>query len=128
MIFWYQRTSELHKPLSHHQINYYYFIIIILLNKLKKKSFESLDVKIKDALRKRIKKHVSQSPIKEVRKVFLKKLKKENGRREAATSDSSSVQYGAEEMEQSQSGTMKIGVPSSSRSPRYLKKAKKIRK
>ena len=69
---------------------------------------------------------MSKSQIKEVRKVFLEKLKKGNDRREAATSDSTSVEYGAEEMEQNQSGTVNIGGSSSSRSPKNFKKAEKL--
>ena len=72
---------------------------------------------------------MSKSQIKEVRKVFLEKLKKENDRRDATTSESTSVEYEAEEVEQSQSGSMKIGGTSSStHSPKNLKKAKKIHK
>ena len=100
----------------------------LLLIKLRKKSLGTLDLKIKDALRKRSKKHVSKSQIKEVRKVFLEKLKKENDRRVAAISESTSVEYGAEEVEQSQSGSMKIGGTSSTHSPKNLKKAEKIHK
>ena len=48
-------------------------------------------------------------------------------RRCAATRESTSVEYEAEEVEQSQSGSMKKGGTSSS-SPKNLKKAKKIHK
>ena len=66
--------------------------------------------------------------LKRVRKVFLEKLKKENEGRRAASSESTSVEYEAEEVEQSQSGSMKIGGTSSStHSPKNLK-AKKIHK
>ena len=100
----------------------------LLLIKLRKKSLGTLDYKIKETLCKRSKKHVSKSRIKEVRKVFLEKLKKENDRRDATTSESTSVEYEGEEVEQSQSGSMKIGGTSSStHSPKNLK-AKKIHK
>ena len=72
---------------------------------------------------------MSKSRIKEVRKVFLEKLKKENDRSDATTSKSTSDEYEAEEVEQSQSRSMKIGGTSSStHSPKNLKKAEKIHK
>ena len=71
---------------------------------------------------------MSKSRIKEVRKVFLEKLKKENDRSDATTSKSTSDEYEAEEVEQSQSRPLKIGGTSSSRSPKNLKKAEKIHK
>ena len=100
----------------------------LLLIKLRKKSLGTLDLKIKETLCKRSKKHVSKSRIKEVRKVFLEKLKKENDRSDATTSKSTSDEYEAEEVEQSQSRPLKIGGTSSSRSPKNLKKAEKIHK
>ena len=101
----------------------------LLLIKLRKKSLGTLKLKIKETLCKRSKKHVSKSRIKEVRKVFLEKLIKENERRDAATNESTSDEYEAEELEQSQSGSMKTGETSSStHSPKNLKKAEKMHK